>query len=437
MGVRRAARGGRVGRLTARRIAGVTLLVAAPLVAASVSAASAQHATGRSARSASPTISAQGIGEAPTSILNVACGSPTSCTAIIGSRDGDVPQGSGTETNGTWALAGLTPPTGGWGISFPMTCTGPADCVVMSGGNVNEAVSEVDGVWGAWQSLPTSDVLPSAVSCTDPGDCTAVGVEAGLFAAAGYYTEDAGVWGSEAGLPLPADAHPDTVNSGQTDLGLNSIDCVSGGDCVAVGLYDLNAPSFNALIETETNGVWSANGVELPANALTTTTGDRRGDVEEASLGVVSCPVFGGCVAVGWYWTVHDGVEPMAVAQHGGVWGRAVELQLPPGASTTKQHPFLNAVGCAGPESCVVVGAYTPSHGTKAFDAMVVPYLAGTWRRASRVPLPPGADADTRTQHASLYGVDCTAGGSCGAFGRYDNAHGRGQLMVVTLRPEH
>jgi hypothetical protein len=129
------------------------------------------------------------------------------------------------------------------------------------------------------------------VACPAPGDCVAVGgygvlepgQEQGLTE-----TLSNGAW-TPAAAPLPAGAS-------NNDMMLQSVACPAAGQCVAAGAYDLAEAGAVAgtrpLIETLSNGSWSATGPSLPPGALSF-----------AHLAGVACPATGACVATGMYKT--------------------------------------------------------------------------------------------------------------------------------------
>ncbi|TML37024.1 MAG: hypothetical protein E6G29_02725, partial [Actinobacteria bacterium] len=157
-------------------------------------------------------------------------------------------------------------------------------------------LSETAGTWatGVEASLPANagsdpNVNLTSVSCASAGNCGAVGSyddssghRHGLL-----LTETAGTWatGVEASLPANAGSNP--------AVGLSSVSCASAGNCSAVGDYSDSSGHHNGLLLSETAGTW-ATGIEasLPANA---------GSSLFAFLNSVSCVSAGNCSAVGDY----------------------------------------------------------------------------------------------------------------------------------------
>jgi|GEM_PF-5099848 len=259
----------------------------------------------------------------------VTCTGPGDCVAV-GSFYASTARGyqamAATETNGVWSRASEVALPGDAMASLQeadldaVTCTGPGDCVAIGsyydtdaevgagrGFGLDQglqlmAVTETGGVWGRARTmmLPAgvSDTLstqvePTAVSCTSLRDCVAVGnyetTEGSQVMAA---TETGGVWGQPREIMEPAGAS--VVVEGPM---LTSVSCTSPGDCVAVGAYSSGveaAPDVQPMIAIETSGRWErAIEVALPADAGT--------QVQLADLQSVACATQAHCVAVGAY----------------------------------------------------------------------------------------------------------------------------------------
>lgn len=134
-----------------------------------------------------------------------------------------------------------------------------------------------------------------SVSCTGPGDCVAVGLystTAGLAQPIAF-TETDGSWGEATPLALPANATPATPNAPAGGAML-TVDCLSTGNCVAGGYY-VAPPSYQTMVLTETDGSWGqATELALPSNAQAG---------QNIGLTGIDCVSAGNCVAVGEYQT--------------------------------------------------------------------------------------------------------------------------------------
>jgi len=146
----------------------------------------------------------------------------------------------------------------------------------------------------------------------------------------------------------------------------------------------------------------------LPAGAATD---------PDVVLGSVSCPVAGGCVAVGT-WRKSDGFRHGLIEmQSGGSWA-ALEAPLPAGAAVNPKV-FVNEVDCTTATSCVAVGSY-------ATDAGPLPLIL-QWNGATWTPVPVTPTV-TIGAFVDLVGVSCATAGSCAAVGSY-------QDLTATILP--
>jgi hypothetical protein len=260
----------------------------------------------------------------------------------------------------------------------------------------------------------------------DWGACPAAGYCAGV----GYYTDEGGnqeamaatriggSWGQAVEIALPAGA----ARSGQKagfGFAAPSVACTEPSDCVAVGNYMNEGGSEEAMIVTETGGVWgTASEIKPPANAA--------GD-PEAALASVACPVAGSCVARGEYSNEHGDREAMVVDETGGVWSPASDVKLPANSQSDYLESHLGAVACPAAGSCVGIGEYhDASTGTE--EAMVVTETGGTWAQASQIGLPANAGEQPESR---LDSVVCVPSGPCLADGSYTDRSGDREAMVT------
>ncbi len=350
-------------------------------------------------------------------------------------------------------------------------CTSPGNCVAVGrytdthgrGDNQAMVATETSGVWGraskvmlpagANTSAGEQNAVLESVACTSSGNCVAVGSYTDANATtdtsgsedfqAMIVTETSGVWGRASELALPAGAlTPATCEStsncstGQT-ADLESVTCTSPGSCVAVGHYDDVNTARQAMVTTETSGVWGqASKLTQPSSAQATATS------QSAGLEAVTCTSPGNCVAVGYYTDTNDNQQAMLASETGGVWARASKLTLPPDANTSadsqEQTASLEAVTCTSPGNCVAAGYYAPADdnagegATGVTEAMVATETGGVWARASKLMLPPGATTVAADQGAALGGVTCTSPGSCVTVGAYTDTSGSVQAMFAT-----
>jgi len=136
----------------------------------------------------------------------------------------------------------------------------------------------------------------TGVSCPSAGNCTAVGF---FTDAAGDFepltsTQSSGTFAPSVQLGLPSNA---VSIPGDQAATMNGVSCTSPGNCTAVGGYTLDATFDGAsMMATETSGTFATpTALVAPANATTVAMS------EFSSPAAISCPVSGVCTAAGEY----------------------------------------------------------------------------------------------------------------------------------------
>jgi Putative Ig domain len=262
----------------------------------------------------------------------------------------------------------------------------------------------------------------TSIACASQGNCLAVGyyqIDTNEDELPLVISESAGVWGQASGITLPAGAA--TV---QTGLGsapwvsqLSSVSCTTAGNCVAVGQYSDASGYFHAMAVAEVGGQWgSATEIVDPSDS----------NQQGSSLSGVSCTSAGNCEAVGGVSTATDGQQAIVVSESGGVWRQASEVLQPSNATTAPSDiaADLSSVSCVFPGNCEAVGSYVDlwSLAGEDLQPMVVAETDGTWQQATEVALPAGANTEG-DQYSWLDSVSCVSVGNCEAGGAYeDNA---------------
>jgi hypothetical protein len=379
-------------------------------------------AWGRASKVALPAGASTAAGAQNAVLESVACTSPGNCVAVGSYTDTDTratTEASGsqdfqamvvTETSGVWGRASeLTLPAG---ALTPATCESTSSCGIGQAADLE------------------------SVTCTSAGNCVAVGhyEDANVARQAMVVTETGDVWGQASEVTQPSSA--DTTASSQA-ADLEAVTCTSLGNCVAVGYYTDTNDNQQAMLVTETSGMWGrASKVALPAGANTSTNSQE----QIASLESVTCTGPESCVAGGYYALAGSdtgggeaaATQAMLATETGGVWARASKLTLPPGASTSAadEASALGGVTCTSPGSCVAVGAYTEASGS--VQAMFATSTGGVWARASELALPAGANTAKDSQDAEFESVACTSPGQCVTVGQYTDGTGSVQGMVLS-----
>jgi hypothetical protein len=293
------------------------------------------------------------------------------------------------------------------------------------------AKTETSGVWSAPVSIQlpaNNDVSPSAlrsvavtsISCDAVGSCSMVGLYpvaityAGTKAAfpmAFAATESAGLWSAAVEIPLPQPSSP-----GLNESELNSVSCVIGGTCVAVGeqiesqesLQGLDASSVPFWTE-EVAGTWS------PPSVLATPPADGNDSFLDTPK-AISCVDALDCT-VGGDETVNaeddsDQTSSWVVAENAGVWDSVTT----PIHAPSKKSWILSSLSCSTVTNCVAVGY--GSGPASVFDFGVVPIVAvesaSKWSTAENLPLP---KLSPLINGGLLLSVSCLIGSICEAVG--------------------
>ena len=291
-------------------------------------------------------------------------------------------------------------------------------------------VSATTPSWtGSWALNPADSTGlvngdANAISCPSAGNCVAVGVSHSTLGSGSWTLlideETNGVWANIA-APLPNDAAP--YSAGSVGNQLSDVTCVSAGNCVAVGTYKLaNAGnSYAPLILEEVNGQWSSATTTLPSDAV-------NGYWDE--LTSVTCTAIGSCIAVGFYYNGGTANEAFITQEINSVWGAISPTPLPSNASPAfGNNDSFSSVTC-GSEICAAVGRYwdpTTSNTGWLIDGTD---LTNPW---VNVPSSLPADAVTGNgsqPDTGLASVSCPAVGTCVAVGTYKSSSGSKAAVV-------
>jgi hypothetical protein len=369
-------------------------------------------------------------GTSPGVELNsLACSSPTSCTAVGRYRDtGTNRKGLLlTKTLGVWSAVGAVLPAGAdtdpvatldW-----VSCASAGDCTAVgtyrdtSGNTLGVLLTQTSGTWatGVEAPLPSGagsnpQVTVSAVSCTAPGDCSAVGeyTDSSGHAQGLLLTETSGTWSTGVEAQLPAAA----TNPGVV---LTSVSCVSAGNCTAVGVYKDASGNTQGLLLTQSSGAWQT-GVKasLPASATN----------PNVILRSVVCPSAGNCTVVGQYDDASSNTQGLLLSESSGTWATGAAAILPAGAGANPAV-YLQQVSCTAPGDCAAVGGYSDT--ANNFQGLLLTETAGSWNPGLKAGLPPDAAANP---FVSPLSVSCFSAGNCAAVGYYDDGSGRQGLLL-------
>jgi hypothetical protein len=191
------------------------------------------------------------------------------------------------------------------------------------------------------------------------------------------------------------------------------------GSCVAVGFYTFANPGRAGLIETLSDGSWTATEAPQPTSTATSPYN---------TLEAVACPAVGSCVATGQYAAAPEDVDQAVVETlSDGTW-TGIEAPLPANASTSTvdNQTVLDGVACPALGSCEAVGSYSPTGSNPA--ALIETLADGTWTPVEG-PAPTG---DEYGAASTLQFLSCPISGSCIALGQYPTTAGS-RALIETL----
>jgi large repetitive protein len=309
---------------------------------------------------------------------------------------------STADTSGVFGQS-ITPSTPAGSEFFAISCSASGSCTAVGIGYPHASSEAIAATMknGAFVSSVAikppapnetgGPVLLSAVSCTSPGNCVAVGSYhisqasyAGMVA-----TEISGKF-SQAVMVTPP--------SGSEDLSqLNGISCGSPTSCVAVG-------SFQTTIGAEPMTVAISNGVVQPSQTASLPAAATTG-----SLAAISCSGSLACLAVGG---VQSGslTQPYVVTASSGEFNSASQLSTPADLLTQPGQEIdeLTGVGCASFGNCTMVGNYTDKY---------LKNQSSVYSEAGGVFSLPSNVAGTGYATFVLNGAACDSSGNCAVVG--------------------
>ncbi len=259
------------------------------------------------------------------------------------------------------------------------------------------------------------EVSLRSVSCTSPGDCTAVGdyLDSSGNQQGVVFTEASGTWGTgvESALPANEGSNPHTF--------LDEVRCPSAGDCTAIGYYTDSSGKGQVLLLSETAGTWGT-GVEatLPADAAS--------EPEVLGPRQLSCPSAGSCTAAGVYTDSSGRYQGLLLSETSGTWGTGIEATMPANVNASHPHVSMNGISCPSVGNCTAVGEYNDSVASVDF---LLTETSGTWGAAVQVMAPANAEP-AGSMMAS--GVSCPSAGNCTAAGEYFDTSGNMQGFLLS-----
>ena len=341
-----------------------------------------------------------------------------------------------TETDGTWGNAQTITGAAGLGSGTTaelnlVSCGAAGDCSAAGYFKASDGrehafyVSAANDSWGTAtavddSALGTSQMtLLSALSCTGPGDCSAVGGsenEGTHDVVPVTVGEAAGTWGPMQVLPGL------TSLSSATGYGsLGSLSCTASGQCTAGGSYATSSGGTQPFLVAESQdspgnpaspGTWGVPQAVPGFSALSNSA--------DAFVTSVSCGEATDCAVAGVFGGSSTSLgQVFTVDESGGTWGPAEQLSIP--GTALPVGDFAPQVSCSPwlAANCAITGISSPT-GTTASprDFVATESASGAWGAAQAVPgIPAGDDS-------IAYAVSCDPSGGCTVAGNYSSTSG-------------
>jgi hypothetical protein len=353
----------------------------------------------------------------------ITCTSPGNCTAAGTTSHDAVFLVS--EIGGHWQRAMLAPGYGQVARTAYVTyvdaivCTEPGDCLVGGWGQGNAGnnggnafvLEERDGTWLQARALPglariglIGSGSVSSVSCSNAGDCVAVG---GITTRAGDVVpfldvETAWRWG-QAVIP------------GGTARLVGSVggvfDAVSCHltTCVATGTYGyVGGRTVNTFAATDEAGAWTP--VRSLPNSIRLNTQEGYNPIPSDDI---ACPSSTWCEAISGFSTRHHYLDTFSSRFANSTWFPAEPIPAS-GQLSGQDTPSMSYLSCAQAGECVAVGSGVVRGNELAAVAI---QIGGRWSRSQVVP-----GSERLLQHgdsSQITAVSCAPSGYCVLDGSY------------------
>ena len=304
-----------------------------------------------------------------------------------------------------------------WGLIE--TQSGPNWTVTEAPQPSNAGSGANQGLWLGSAGCGLVAATCHAVSCPTSTFCVAVGQ---YHDTAGHSepvveTLSNGSWSAAEG-GLPSDTATDAGPTFFPNADLFSVSCSSTTSCVAVGGYVNATGTFNGLIDTLSGTSWTA--VTTPLPAIVSGTG--------SNLTGISCASASSCTAAGTFSDTSSRTNGLLVTLANGSWSATRAPEPPDGGTDGDGHQGADViqVSCASAAACTAVGFYENASGTE--EGLINSWNGSAWS-ATTAPLP----ANGGTAFSSLTSVSCAIATSCAAVGVYQDSGGKTWGLIDTL----
>lgn len=210
----------------------------------------------------------------------------------------------------------------------------------------------------------------------------------------------------------------DPVNYTNTPgVTLNSLSCLSAGNCMAVGAQATSGPGTEPVVVIESNGSWGgAVTVALPADASST----------GGALTSVACGSGRYCSAVGAYNTTAHGTVGMVVSFTvlGGTAtsaGAQPLMSAPPNPAELA-NSRLSGISCGFLDKCIAVGYYVDAGSGKTLPLGSEQLADGSWAAYPLTAPAAASDGIELTDISCSPGITSSNDVDCQAIGQYEDA---------------
>jgi hypothetical protein len=325
----------------------------------------------------------------------VSCAAVAACTAVGSAQPPDGYQvNMAMRWNGTrWSVQHPPNPAHNAGTELSaVSCSSPAACIAV--GNYFQTRGKPGYVtlaerWSgtAWALLPTprtrEDSFLTAVSCGSASACMAIGSSFGEPLAERW---DGARWVT---VPVPAPRPVPLPGS----AALTGVSCLSAANCTAVGSQLTTAATSQAPLAAHWNGHgWTAEHVPNPVF-----------QTDGSELSAVWCTSGRACTAVG---ERGSGVTAtLAERWNGRRWA------VQPTVNTRGNDTFLEGVACTSVRSCIAAGLHITPPGLLL--TLAERWNGARWAR-QHTPSPP---AGPGVGGGTLDAIACSAAAACTAVG--------------------
>ena len=310
-------------------------------------------------------------------------------------------QGGAPGANGTYHLLvdgiAALPPTGVSAVVVNVTVvrpTAPGHITIYADGGTAPNVSSLNFATG--QTVANTVVAPVGPN----GKIALLNASAGtsqlVVDISGYYLQNNRAWIPE---------QPPSVSVAHGSDALTAVSCASAGNCTAVGTADsIGGNEF--LVETLSGGTWTGHVIAGPS-----------GSYSPLDLQAISCPAVDSCVAVGTIEATSNGDVFGVVASGAGATWTVSLLPLP---SPGSPNVTMGGISCPAVGSCVAVGSYTPGGSVASPQDLIETLASGTWTASA--PVTSTSVTSTLTSVSCPSTISCFAIGSTLSFSNSSNA---------------